>query len=148
MQEFIGSFYLWVKSFHVIAVMAWMAGMLYLPRLYAYHAGVEKGSPTSETFKVMERRLLRIILNPAMIGAWVFGLLLLYGNPDLLKQGWMHAKLLLVLGMSAIHGLFAKWRKVFERDENTRPAKFYKLWNEVPTVAMIVIVILAIAEPF
>ena len=148
MVDFLGQYYLWIKALHVISVIAWMAGMLYLPRLYAYHAEAEKGSDKSETFKIMERRLLKIIINPAMGATWVFGGLMLWANPDLFSQGWMHAKLLLVFIMSGIHGVFARWRKVFEADENQKPAKFYKIWNEVPTVIMIVVVILAIAEPF
>lgn len=148
MQDFLAQYYLYIKSLHVIAMIAWMAGMLYLPRLYAYHADAEKGSDVSETFKVMERRLLRIIMNPAMIASWVFGLLLLWAAPNLLENGWMHAKLALVVAMSAFHGIFSKWRKRFEKDENEKSAKFYKVWNEVPTVAMIVIVFMAVAEPF
>lgn len=140
--------YLWFKALHIIAVMAWMAGMLYLPRLFVYHVDAPKGSQQSETFKVMERRLLRAIINPAMILAFVFGGLMLYANPELFKQGWMHAKLGLVLGMAGLHGVFSKWRKVFERDENTRSANFYRAWNEVPTVILIIVVILAVVKPF
>lgn len=148
MSEFLMSHYLWIKAFHIISVIAWMAGMFYLPRLFAYHADAEKGSDKSETFKVMERRLLRIIINPAMIAAFVFGTMMIIANPGLLQTPWFHAKLTLVLLMTAVHGLLARWRKVFMRDENTRPAKFYKIWNEVPTVLMIIIVILAIVKPF
>lgn len=147
-MDFILQNYLWFKALHVIAVIAWMAGMLYLPRLYVYHANAEKGSVQSETFKIMERRLLRAIMNPAMILTFVFGLLMIFSNPEIMKQGWIHAKIMLVLGMGAVHGIYSKWRKTFERDENTRPAKFYKIWNEVPTVIMIVIVILAVVKPF
>lgn len=148
MSEFLMQHYLWLKAFHVISLIAWMAGMFYLPRLFAYHAGAEKGSAQSETFKTMERRLLRIIMNPAMIATWVFGLSMIIANPALMEGGWLHAKLALVLGMSALHGVFSKWRKVFLRDENKRPAKFYKIWNEVPTVLMMIIVILVIVKPF
>lgn len=140
--------YLLLKALHLISVIAWMAGMFYLPRLYAYHADAEKGSDKSETFKVMERRLLRIIVNPAMIATLVFGLLMVMVNPSIMQGGWIHVKLLLVAGMVVCHILFARWRKVFLRDENTRPAKFYKIWNEVPTVLMIAIVILAVVKPF
>ncbi len=140
--------YLWIKALHIISVIAWMAGMLYLPRLFAYHADAEKGSDKSETFKVMERRLLRIIINPAMIAAFVFGIMMIIANPGLLQTPWFHAKLTLVILMTAVHGLLARWRKVFMRDQNTRPAKFYKIWNEVPTVLMILIVLLAVAKPF
>ena len=148
MTDFLLQHYLWIKSLHIIAVIAWMAGMLYLPRLYVYHADAAKGSDTSETFKVMERRLLRFIMNPAMIAALVFGVLMILANPELMKSGWMHAKMTALIGMFAVHGIFSKWRKQFERDENTRPAKFYRIWNEVPTVLMIVIVIMAVAKPF
>jgi putative membrane protein len=148
MTDFLLQHYLWIKSLHIIAVIAWMAGMLYLPRLYVYHADAAKGSDMSETFKVMERRLLRYITNPAMIAALIFGVLMILANPDLMKSGWMHVKMTALIIMFAAHGLFSKWRKQFERDENTRPAKFYRIWNEVPTLLMIVIVIMAVAKPF
>lgn len=148
MASFLLTYYLWIKALHIIAIIAWMAGMLYLPRLYVYHADAPKGSDQSETFKVMERRLLRFIMNPAMIASLVFGVLMIWANPDLMKQGWMHAKLGLIVLMFGLHGVFSKWRKVFERDENTRSAKFYKIWNEAPTLLMIIIVIMAVAEPF
>lgn len=148
MQDFLLQYYLWIKALHIIAVMAWMAGMLYLPRLYVYHADAAKGSDKSETFKVMEYRLLRYITNPAMIVAFIFGALMLYANPDLMKQGWMHAKFTLLFLMFGVHGMYSRWRKQFARDENTRPAKFYKIWNEVPTVLLIAIVLLAVVKPF
>jgi putative membrane protein len=137
--------YPWLMSLHILAVIAWMAGMLYLPRLYA---DAQKDSEMSETFKIMERRLLRAIINPAMIATFIFGTLMLVANPALFDHGWIHAKLALVVLMTVVHGLFARWRKVFERDENTRPAKFYRIWNEVPTALMIFIVILVIIKPF
>lgn len=148
MAGFIADHYVWVKAFHIIAVMAWMAGMLYLPRLFVYHADAEKGSDKSETFKVMERRLLRAIINPAMIATWILGGLMLWANPDLLHAGWFHVKLTLVILMSALHGVFSKWRKQFARDENTRSANFYRVWNEVPTAMLVIIVLLAVAKPF
>ncbi len=149
MVDFLGQYYLWIKALHVIAVIAWMAGMLYLPRLFVYHADAPKGGELSETLKIMERRLLRIIINPAMILAFLFGALMLWVNWDgLIAQGWMHAKLTLVILMSGVHGFFARWRKQFERDENTRSAKFYRIWNEVPTVMMIAVVIFVIVKPF
>jgi protoporphyrinogen IX oxidase len=136
-----------LKALHIVAVIAWMAGMLYLPRLYVYHADAEKGSVQSETFKVMERRLLRGIMNPAMILVWVFGLMLaMQGNWWV--AGWLHAKLALVLILSGVHGLYSKWRKDFEADRNTRPARFYRWWNEVPTLLMIGIVFLVVLKPF
>ncbi|WP_119167359.1 protoporphyrinogen oxidase HemJ [Algihabitans albus] len=137
----------WITALHVISVIAWMAALLYLPRLYVYHAQVAPGSETSETFKVMERRLLKAIGTPAMIAALIFGLILL-GQPGILEQGWVHAKLLLLLGMFLIHGLYAKWRKDFEADRNTRTHTFYRWMNEVPTILMIAIVLLAVAKPF
>ena len=140
--------YLWLKALHIISFIAWMAAMLYLPRLYVYHASAEKGSAQSETFKVMERRLLRAIMNPALIATFVFGGLMIAANPAVMQGGWIHAKLLLVLLMAGVHGFYAKCRKDFERDENTRPPKFYRMWNEVPTVLMIAIVILVVVKPF
>lgn len=148
MTDFLSQHYLWIKALHIIAVMAWMAGMLYLPRLFVYHAGAEKGSDKSETFKIMERRLLRAIINPAMILAWLLGGLMVWANPELLQQGWFHVKLTGAVLMSALHGVFSKWRKVFARDENTRGANFYRWWNEAPTVLLIVIVLMAVAKPF
>ena len=139
--------YLWIKAFHVIAVIAWMAGMLYLPRLFVYHCDAEKGSVQSETFKVMERRLLKAIINPAMIVAWVLGLYLAWDG-GWFRSGWLHGKLALVVAMSALHGLYARWVKDFAADRNTRPARFYRLWNEVPTLILIGIVILVIVKPF
>lgn len=141
--------YQWLRSLHIISVIAWMAGMLYLPRLFVYHADTAIGSEQSETFKIMERRLLRYITNPAMISSWLFGLLMLYANPGLLQgQGWMHAKILLVLLMSAVHGVLSSARTKFERDENTKSAKYYRILNEIPTLLMILIVIFAVVEPF
>ena len=144
--------YEWVKAFHIIAVIAWMAGMLYLPRLFVYHCAAEKGSVQSETFKVMERRLLRAIINPAMIATWILGLWLAWNGPDSrfgwFASGWLGAKLAVVLAMSAVHGLFARWTKAFAVDRNRHSQKFYRIINEVPTVMMIAIVILAVVKPF
>lgn len=139
--------YSWVKSLHVISIIAWMAGMLYLPRLFVYHVDAEGGSVQSETFKVMERRLLKAIMTPAMISSWIFGLWAAY-EIGALSDGWFHAKLTLVLLLSGAHGYLASCVKAFARDENTKPAKFYRLLNEVPTVLMIGIVILVIGKPF
>jgi putative membrane protein len=139
--------YLVLKSLHIIAVIAWMAGMLYLPRLYVYHADAKPGSPQSETFKIMERRLLRAIINPAMAASWIFGLILAYLGGYWL-QGWFIAKLVLVLALSGVHGAFSRWRRDFEADRNTRPARFYRVWNEVPTLLMIGIVFLVVLRPF
>ena len=144
--------YLWLKAFHIIAVIAWMAGMLYLPRLFVYHCVAEKGSVQSETFKVMERRLLRAIINPAMIATWVLGLWLGWLGPDSrygwFASGWLDAKLVLVLAMSALHGLFARWVKDFAADRNAHTQRFYRIINEVPTILMILIVLLVVLKPF
>lgn len=139
--------YDWLKALHVISVIAWMAGMLYLPRLYVYHAAAVPGSPESETFKAMERRLLRAIINPAMVATWIFGLWMAFAG-DLWDQGWLHAKLLLLVGMQVIHGFLARWRRAFAEDRNTRSQRFYRFINEVPTLLMIGIVILVIVKPF
>ncbi len=139
--------YLWLKAFHVIAVIAWMAGMLYLPRLFVYHAGAEPGSAQSETFKAMERRLLTVIINPAMVATWVLGLWLAWDGA-FWASGWFHAKLGLVVALSALHGLFAGWVRQFGDDRNTRSVRFYRIVNEVPTVIMIAVVILVVVKPF
>jgi putative membrane protein len=131
----------------VVAVIAWMAGMLYLPRLFVYHCEAEAGSKQSETFKVMERRLLKAIINPAMIVTWLAGLYLAWAG-YFLSAGWFHGKLLLVLLLSGVHGFFARCVKDFAADRNTRSQRFYRFINEVPTVLMIGIVILVIVKPF
>ena len=142
--------YLWIKALHVIAVIAWMAGMLYLPRLFVYHASAKPGSELSETFKVMERRLLKLIINPAMIATWVFGLTLVWlmGKDAFFQAGWLHAKLVLVLAMSGLHGYFARLVKQFAADRNRHSSKFYRIVNEIPTVLLILIVVLAVVKPF
>jgi putative membrane protein len=147
MVGFLGDWYLWIKALHIIAVIAWMAGMLYLPRLYVYHCAAEPGSQQSETFKVMERRLLRAIINPAMIAAWAFGLMLV-ADLDLWAEPWMHGKFALALAMSFVHAAFARWRRHFANDANRHTARFYRIMNEVPTVLMIGIVILVVVRPF
>jgi len=138
---------LWVKAAHVISIIAWMAGLLYLPRLMVYHATSEVGSTQSETFKVMERRLLNAIMTPAMIASWVFGL---WAMVELAawQEGWFHAKLFLVLLMSAFHGFCAVWVREFADDERRRPQRFYRFVNEIPTILMIAIIVLVIVRPF
>lgn len=148
MQNFLLEYYFYVQAGHVISVIAWMAGLLYLPRLYVYHCDAKIGSDMSETFKIMEARLLRIIMNPAMISAWVFALLMIYAQPTLFENGWMHVKFLCVVILSILHMVFAKWRKEFSADSNKRSSKFYRIWNEVPAVLMAIIVIMAVAKPF
>ena len=139
--------YLWFKAFHIIAVIAWMAGMLYLPRLFVYHCEAAPGSVQSETFKVMERRLLRAIINPAMIATWAFGLWLAW-DAGFFSDGWLHAKLALVVILSGVHGFLARCVRDFANDRNTRPQRFYRIINEVPTLLMILIVILVVVKPF
>lgn len=144
-----GEGYLWIKAWHLIAVMAWMAGLFYLPRLYVYHSVVQPGSELSETFKVMERRLLRAIMNPAMVVTVVLGVLMLaeLGWEMIRTQVWLHVKITCALGMLVMHWLMSRWRLDFAADRNTRPQKFYRIANEVPTVLMIAIVIMAIVKP-
>ena len=139
--------YLWLKAFHVVAVIAWMAGMLYLPRLFVYHCESVPGSIQSETFKIMERRLLKAIINPAMIVTWVLGLVLVWQG-GWHVSGWLHAKVALVVALSALHGVYVGRLKDFAADRNTRPARYYRILNEVPTLLMIGIVILVIVKPF
>ncbi len=138
---------LWVKALHVITVIAWMAGMLYLPRLFVYHADAVKGSDVSQTFKVMERRLLKGIVNPSMILVFLTGFTLVYLTGDW-REGWWKAKFVLVLGLAGLHGYFARCVRTFAEDGNSRPARFYRILNEAPTVLMIVIVVLAVVKPF
>tara|TARA_B100000780_G_scaffold271463_1_gene232430 strand:+ start:4276 stop:4722 length:447 start_codon:yes stop_codon:yes gene_type:complete len=140
--------YEWLRALHIISVMAWMAGMLYLPRLYVYHADTVVGSETSEQFKVMERRLLRFIINPAMIASLLFGVLMFVAIPAMMQEGWMHLKLTAIILMFAAHGVLAKHRRLFDRDERVKSAKYYRILNEIPTVLMIIIVIAAVVQPF
>jgi putative membrane protein len=141
--------YPWIKSFHVISMVAWMAGMLYLPRLFVYHCETIPGSAESERFKVMEYRLLRQITNPAMMATWTFGILLAL-TPGVIdwSAGWWYVKLTCVLLLSGLHGAMSKWRREFMEDRNTRPQRFYRIANEIPTVLLVVIVIMVIARPF
>jgi putative membrane protein len=144
--------YQWILAFHIVAVIAWMAGMLYLPRLFVYHCAAEPGSVQSETFKLMERRLLRGIINPAMIATWLLGLWLGWLGPDShygwFAEGWLQAKIVLVLAMTGMHGLLARWTRAFGRDQNRHSARFFRIINEVPTILMIGIVLLVVRKPF
>lgn len=140
--------YQWLKALHLIAVIAWMAGMLYLPRLYVYHADAKKGSGLSETLKIMERRLLRLIINPAMIASYLFGIWMLVLNPDLLQQHFMQVKIALLVLMQICHALLARWRRHFAHDRNTHSARFYRVVNEIPTLLIIAIVIMVVVRPF
>ena len=139
--------YEWIKAFHIISMVAWMAGMLYLPRLFVYHCGAETGSVQSETFKVMERRLLKGIINPAMIATWVFGLWLIWLG-GWMWATWLHLKLVLVIVMSGIHGMLARYVRDFAADQNRHSRKFYRIINEVPTFLLIGIVLLVVLKPF
>ncbi len=142
--------YLILKSLHIMAIIAWLAGLFYLPRLFVYHADAAPGSDTSETFKVMERRLLKAIMTPAMLMSWVLGLWLAFGVGviDMGSDFWFHAKLGCVIALTVFHMALAKWRKDFEADRNTRTAKFYRRVNEIPTLLMAVIVLLVVVKPF
>lgn len=139
--------YEWVKAIHVISIIAWMAGLLYLPRLYVYHSRAEAGGEHSETLKVMERRLLRAIMNPAMISSWIFGLWAAY-LIGAWSAGWFHAKLLLVILLTVSHMMMARQRKIFEADKNTKDHLYYRVFNEIPTLLMVGIVIFVIVKPF
>jgi putative membrane protein len=150
MIGFMDSLYNYLKAFHLIAAFAWMAGMFYLPRLFVYHAEAGPHSPQAETFKVMERRLLKIIMNPAMIVTVLLGLWLAFGaeGVDFKSAHWLHAKLLLVLAMLGLHGMLSRWRKDFEADRIPKSSKFFRTINEVPTLLLAGIVILAVVKPF
>ncbi len=139
--------YSWIKAVHVIAVMSWMAGMLYLPRLFIYHCGTAAGSEASEIFKVMEGRLLRVIINPAMVIAWVLGLYLAWAGFSLMGT-WLWLKFGMVLALSAVHGYFAAAVRAFAEDRNVKSTGHWRMMNEAPTVLMIVIVVLVIVKPF
>ena len=146
----IDSPYHWIKAFHIIAVISWMAGMLYLPRLFVYHCRVSPGSEASELFKVMEHRLMRFIMAPSLTLVWFLGLWLVWFTNALnpVNGTWMHWKLTLVFAMSGLHGLFAKYRKAFARDERPKSEKYFRILNEVPAVLMVIIVILVVVRPF
>lgn len=146
---FLAACYPWTKALHIISMVAWMAGMFYLPRLYVYHCETRPGSAESERFKVMERRLLKQIVNPAMIATWTFGALLVL-TPGVLdwSAGWWHVKLASVIAMSALHGEYSRWRKDFLHDRNRRSARFYRIANEIPTLLLALIVIMVVVRPF
>jgi putative membrane protein len=145
-MDFVNDFYLWIKWLHVVAVIAWMAGLLYLPRLFVYHTQVAAGSATSELFKTMERRLMKAIMVPAMLVAWLFGGLMLVAQDW--SGGWLHAKLAAVAAMTVHHFLQERWRRAFAADRNLHPTRFFRIQNEVPTLLMLAIVLLVIVKPF
>lgn len=147
MSDFLASAYPWIKSIHIIAVISWMAGLLYLPRLFVNH--VTAGPDAAEMLARMEERLLRIIMRPASAVTLIFGGVLL-ATPGVVdwSQGWIHLKLLCVIGLFIMHGLMERWRGEFARGQNTRPAKFFRMINEVPTLLMVIIVLMVVAKPF
>lgn len=136
-----------VKALHIISVIAWMAGLLYLPRLFVYHADTPSGSVQAETFKIMERRLLKAIMNPAMIFTFIFGIWMLVLAPALLTEIWMMIKIVCVFGLAGCHGLFSRMRRDLENDKLPYSSKVYRIWNEAPTVLMIIIVVMAVVKP-
>jgi len=136
-----------IKALHIISIISWMAGLLYLPRLYVYHSETTIGSVRAETFKVMERRLLKAIMTPAMIASFLFGIWMLVLAPGLLFEIWMQIKIACVVAMAGCHGVFLKMRRQLENDEPPRPGRVYRVWNEVPTVLMIIIVVMAVVKP-
>jgi putative membrane protein len=148
MQDFLLANYLWLKALHIIAVIAWMAGMLYLPRLFVYHHQAQKGGEAEKLFAVMERRLLKFITTPALIAVWLFAGLMIFANQGLLASSWFHAKLAAVIGISGLHGYFAAAQKKFERGERPMSEKFWRMTNEGPTLLMIIAAILAVLKPF
>jgi putative membrane protein len=144
---FLGGAYLWVKALHILAVIAWMAAFLYLPRLFVYHCQAAPGSPQSETFKVMERRLLRGIMNPAMMVAWAAGLALMV-NLEAWTEGWFHVKAAAVIVLTGLHGMAGRWQLDFAADANRHSERFYRIMNEVPALLMVVIVVMVVVRPF
>ncbi len=149
MQDLLNQYYDWLRAAHIIAVISWMAGMLYLPRLFVYHVGAKIGSDVSETFKIMERKLLKFIINPAMIVAWFFGLLMFHARADLfISSPWMHAKLLFVVFLTIVVHIYAKDVKNFAMDNNKKSEKYFRIINEIPAIFMVFIVVMAVVEPF
>ena len=147
-MEFLSQYYFTIKALHLIAVIAWMVGLLYLPRLFVYHCQAKVGSEMYKTFLIMEYRLLRIIMNPAMIAVFILGLALVLIDGLSSLSGWFHAKLLLVLGLVIIHAMLSRYRKDFEKNQNRKSATYFRILNEVPAVFMAFIVIFAVAKPF
>jgi protoporphyrinogen IX oxidase len=146
--HFFQDYYYWLLSLHIISVISWMAGMFYLPRLFVYHTRLKIGSEASKMFKEMERKLMRIIINPAMCASWIFGLALSFGQDSWHSGGWFYVKFLAVLILSGFHGSLSSWRRAFEKDMNVKPEKFFRLVNEVPTILMMIVVFMVILKPF
>ena len=147
MSEILLPFYLWLKAFHIIAVIAWMAGLLYLPRLFVYHCETAVGTPEYDRFVVMERKLMRVIINPSMIAVWLFGLSLA-ATLNVWAAAWFGIKFTLVIVLSGLHGMMSRWRRDFEQGRNTKTQRFYRIVNEIPAVLMVFIVILVVVKPF
>jgi putative membrane protein len=144
----IEALYPWIKALHVVAVIAWMAGLLYLPRLFVYHATAPVGSPLNETFKVMEAKLMRIIMMPAATVSWIMGVTMIAAHPTLLEQGWLWVKIAFVLALTGMHFTMVSWRRAFAEDRNRRTQRYFRVANELPTLALIIIVIMVIVRPF
>jgi putative membrane protein len=142
------NYYEWYKALHIIAVISWMAAILYMPRLFVYHSRAEIGSEMDKTFQIMERRLLKIIMTPAMIATYVFGITNAYIYGFVALGGWFHIKMTAVLGLTAMHGMLAKWRKDFAKGENKHSEKFYRIINEVPFLLMVIAVVMVVVKPF
>ena len=150
MGDFLASLYPWTKALHIMAVISWMAGLFYLPRLFVHHAErATPGSELSETFKMMERKLLKVIINPAGVAVWIFGLMLVF-TPGIIdwSDGWVHVKALAVVLMTVFHHVLVLWQRAFAEDRNTRPGRYYRIANEVPTVLMLIIVVMVVVRPF
>ena len=148
MRDFLLANYLWIKAMHIIAVIAWMAGMMYLPRLFIYHHQAEKGGEAERFFVVMERRLFLGIVNPSIVAVWVLAGLMLYARPEIMREGWFMVKFPMVLGISALHGYYSRARKAFARGERPRSQKFWRIVNEIPFALMLVAVFMAVVKPF
>ena len=148
MRDFLLANYLWIKAMHIIAVIAWMAGMMYLPRLFIYHHQAEKGGEAERFFVVMERRLFLGIVNPSIVAVWVLAGLMLYARPEIMREGWFMVKFPMVLGIAAIHGWYSRARKRFARGERPRSERFWRIMNEIPFALMLVAVLMAVAKPF
>ncbi len=148
MQEALASAYLWIKSLHILAVIAWMAGMMYLPRLFIYHFQSDRGGEAERLFVQMERRLLKGIMNPSLVAVWFFAILMLIANPAVAASGWFAVKFMFVLGISGIHGYYAAARKSFETGNRVRSEKFWRIINEAPFILLIGVVFLAVVKPF
>jgi putative membrane protein len=146
-MDFIENAYPWIKTLHIVSIIAWMSGLLYLPRIFVYHTDAAVGSIQSETFKIMEAKLSRVIMLPAMIATLIFGGMMA-ALPGTATHGWFHVKLLLVIGLLAYHHLLGRWRKVFAQDQNRHSARFYRMINEIPAVIMVAIVALVVVKPF